>query len=175
MNKLNFKTWILLAFLANLSINISAQVEWHTMAEAEQLAAKSGKKIMVKVYTNWCGWCKEMDKSTFPEQHVAKILNDNYISVKFNAEQKEDITWAGVPYKLVRTANSGSYHELAAKWLNNKLTYPTIVLLEANGQIIQPIPGYRKALEFEKILAYFAIDGHRKMPFDTFEKEYQRK
>lgn len=151
---------------------VSAQT-WTDINKAEELAKSSGKKIMVKVYTNWCGWCKEMDKSTFPSTYVTKELNDGYVAVKFNAEQKENITWAGVPHKLVRT-QSGSYHELAAKWLNGKLTYPTIVILDANGNLIQAIPGYRKPAEFEKILAYFAGDFHQKVDWGTYEQSYKR-
>ena len=152
-----------------------AQVQWNTIEEAEQLAIKTNKKIMVKVYTNWCGWCKEMDNSTFPDANLAKVLNDNYISVKFNAEQKSDITWGGKVYKLEKPEKGGSYHQLAATWLAGKLTYPTIVILDEKGQIIQPIPGYRKPFELEKILAYFAINGHKMMPFNEFEQQYKRK
>jgi thioredoxin-related protein len=163
-----------LIFLANLSfINAQKQeVNWVNIDNAEQTAATKGKKIMVKVYTNWCGWCKEMDKSTFPQEKVAKVLNENYVSVRFNAEQKEAINWGGTPYKLVSNGKS-SYHELAAKWLNSNLTYPTIVILDEKGNIIQAIPGYRKPDEFEKILAYFAGDFHKKVDWGTFEKNYK--
>lgn len=154
---------------------LQAQVQWKSINEAEKLAAQTNKKIMVKVYTNWCGWCKEMDKSTFPDASLSKVLNDNYISAVFNAEQPESVNWGGVENKFVATQQSRGYHELSKKWLGDKLTYPTIVILNEQGQLIQAIPGYRKALELEQILAYFAINGHHKMPFNEFQQSYQRK
>ena len=34
---------------------------------------------MVDVYTDWCGWCKKMDKETFNHPVIAKYINENYI------------------------------------------------------------------------------------------------
>jgi thioredoxin-related protein len=154
---------------------IDAQVKWYKIEEAEKEAAKTGKKIMVKVYANWCGWCKEMDKSTFPSKNVAKILNESFIPVQFNSEQLADITWGGTVYKVVRPKNSGRYHQLAANWLNGQMTYPTIVILDENGKVIQAIAGYHKAPEFEKIAAYFATNSYKTTSWATFEKNYRSK
>ncbi len=156
----------------NLSIT-NAQVKWYKIEEAEKEAAQTGKKIMVKVYANWCGWCKEMDKSTFPNKKVAKILNESYIPVQFNSEQLADITWGGTTYKVVRPKNSGRYHQLAAQWLNGKMSYPTIVILDEQGKVIQAISGYRRAAEFEKIIGYFATNSYKTTNWTDFEKNYK--
>jgi thioredoxin-related protein len=150
-----------------------AQVKWYKIEEAEKQAAAQNKKIMVKVYANWCGWCKEMDKATFPNKHVTKILNESFISVKFNGEQKSDITWGGSTYKIVRSKD-GSYHQLAAQWLNGQLMYPTIVILDANGKVIQSIGGYQRAGEFEKMIAFFANDAYKTMKWEAFVQTYKR-
>jgi thioredoxin-related protein len=169
-----FKTIYLCFGLFLVSQTSQAQVKWYKIEEAEQQAATQGKKIMVKVYANWCGWCKEMDKATFPNQHVAKILNQSFISVQFNAEQLGDIAWSGTTYKVVRPKNSGRYHQLAAKWLNGQMSYPTIVILDENGQVLQAIAGYRRAAEFEKIIAFFAADAYKNTNWAVFEKSYKR-
>jgi thioredoxin-related protein len=158
-----------------LGIHIGqAQVKWYKIEEAEQQAATQGKKIMVKVYANWCGWCKEMDKATFPNTHVAKILNQSFIPVQFNAEQLGDITWGGTIHKVVRPKNSGRYHQLAAQWLNGQMSYPTIVILDEKGKVLQAISGYRRAAEFEKMIAFFANDAYKNTAWAVFEKSYKR-
>ena len=55
------------------------------------LTEENPKKIFIDVYTDWCGWCKRMDNTTFKDSVMVKFLNDNFYCVKLNAEQKEDI------------------------------------------------------------------------------------
>lgn len=164
----------LLLLLLSFTLGTNAQVKWYNIEEAQKEAAAQHKKIMVKVYARWCGWCKEMDKSTFPNPHVAKILNESFIPVQFNSEQKTPVIWSGKEYKLIRPKNSGPYHALAATWLNGKLSFPTIVILDENGNVIQSIAGYRKASEFEKIIAFFASNNYKTTNWDVFVKNYKR-
>ena len=46
--------------------------------EAVAKSEKAPKKLFIDVYTDWCGWCKKMDKTTFAETEVAKYINENY-------------------------------------------------------------------------------------------------
>lgn len=50
------------------------------------------KLLLVDVYTDWCSWCKVMDQKTYSDPYVAKFLNDNFICVKLNAEDKAEGT-----------------------------------------------------------------------------------
>lgn len=147
-------------------------VKWMSFEEAIEKSKKEKKKIFVDVYTDWCGWCKVMDKNTFNDPHVAKILNERFYPVKFNAEQKEDVTFAGHTFKFVENGRSG-YHELAASLLNNQLSYPTVVFLTEDFKMIQPLPGYRKADEFHSIIEYIGGDLYKSKSFEDFQKEYK--
>ncbi|HEY3429872.1 MAG TPA: DUF255 domain-containing protein, partial [Cyclobacteriaceae bacterium] len=98
-------------------------VKWMTFEEALEKSKTEKRKIFIDVYTDWCGWCKVMDKNTFGEANVAKILNEDFYPVKFNAEQRENVVFNGTTFKFVASGNNG-YHELAAALLNNKLSYP---------------------------------------------------
>lgn len=155
------------------TIKLQAQVNWVELDDAVKMAQTQHKKILVKVYTNWCGWCKEMDKNTFSNEYVSKYLNEHYICVRFNAEQKNDITFQGKVYRLVRTTR-GSYHEFAAKLLNGNMSYPSTVFLDETGNFIQAIAGYLRPQQLEKIAAYFASNSHFSMPWQHFESGYKR-
>ena len=61
-------------------------VNWVSFEEAEALMAKEPRKIMVDVYTKWCGPCKRMNSQTFGNPTLAKYINENYYAVKFDAE-----------------------------------------------------------------------------------------
>ena len=60
-------------------------VKWLSFEEAQKLAAKTPKKIFVDVYTDWCGWCKKMDKNTLSDPGIKDYLNKKYYAVKLNA------------------------------------------------------------------------------------------
>ena len=56
----------------------SGEVKWYTFEEAVALSKENPKKLFIDVYTDWCGWCKKMDRETFTHPVIAKYLNENY-------------------------------------------------------------------------------------------------
>lgn len=150
----------------------SSDVEWLTWEEVTQRANTEKRKIMVDLYTDWCGWCKKMDAATFDQDYISNYINDNFYAVKFNAEMKEDVEFKGKTYSFVARGGQRGYHELAAEITKGRLGYPTVVFLDENMEIIQALPGFRGPEEFEKILTYFAGDYHKKMSWDKYEQSY---
>ncbi|MFN4253435.1 MAG: DUF255 domain-containing protein [Saprospiraceae bacterium] len=149
----------------------TVKVEWLTLEEALERNKTEKRKIYIDVYTDWCGWCKRMDETTFADQRVAAYLNENYYAVKFNAEQQQDIVFNGKTYHFKKVGSRG-YHELAAEWLNNRLSYPTSVFLNEDLEVIQPLPTYLDASKFETVITYFGTDSHKRTPWETYEKNY---
>jgi thioredoxin-related protein len=149
-------------------------VKWLTFEEAIEKSKKEKKKFFIDVYTDWCGWCKVMDKNTFSDPAVAQMLNEKFYPVKFNAEQREEITFNGTTFKYVESGRSG-YHELAAALLNNQLSYPTVVFVDENFTSVSPLAGYKKAEEFHKYLMFFAEEHYKKgqNSWKEFEKDYK--
>ena len=119
-----------------------------TLEEALEKSKTQHKKVFIDVYTDWCGWCKRMDDSTFSDPAVAKYLNDNFYAVKLNAEQQQDITYKGKVYHFKKNGARG-YHELASTLLNNRLIFPTTVFLDENQDLIQALPNYVDARKME--------------------------
>ena len=147
-------------------------VQWMTFEEAIKKSKIEKRKIFIDVYTDWCGWCKVMDKNTFSEAHVAKILNEEFYPVKFNAEQRENVDFNGTTFKFVASGNNG-YHELAAALLNNKLSYPTVVFLDEEFKMIQPLAGYLKAEEFHRIIQFIGEDHYKTVTWKDWQVKYQ--
>jgi thioredoxin-related protein len=147
-------------------------VKWMTFEQAIEKSKTEKRKIFIDVYTDWCGWCKVMDKNTFSEPAVAKILNENFYPVKFDAEQTEDVIFSGTTFKFVPSGNKG-YHQLAAALLNNQLSYPTVVFLDEEFRMIQPLAGYQKAPEFHKIIQFIGQDHYKKTKWDEWQSIYK--
>ena len=124
------------------------------------------KKTVIDIYTSWCGWCKVMDRETFTNPDVVKYINENYYAVKLDAESTKDIKIGGTVYKYdpANRANNA-----AIQLLQGQMSYPSIVYLDEKFNMIQPIAGYRKALEFHQLITYFGGNYHKKEPFENYQ------
>ena len=144
-----------------------AQVTWHTIDEAAK--AKIGAKMyFVDFYTDWCGYCKKMDRETFADPTVAKILNKYFYPVKFNAEGKKAVTWFGQTYN---PANGRNRTHDFAKGVQG---YPTVVLFKSDGTAFQSIPGYVPAKDFVVILWFFASGDYERYPYERYQKIFDK-
>jgi len=138
-----------------------------TIEQADSLRHAEPRKILIDVYTHWCGWCKKMDATTFSNAELVKYVNENYYAVKLDAEQREPITVGGKTYEYVPDGRRG-YHEIAHELLQGKMTYPTIVFLDEHMNMIQPMAGYRDAKTMLPILEYLASEAYRETPWEEW-------
>ena len=165
----------ILIFLVSLffafSVNAQTPVKWYTVEEAYALTKKEPRKILIDVYTDWCSWCKVMDKNTFSNQVIAEYLNKNFYPVKFNAEQKSDVTLNGKTYKFVASGSRG-YHELAAELLSGQLGYPSVVFLDEQTKMIQPVQGYIQAKQFDGIVKFIGGNHYKTKTWEDFQASY---
>jgi len=142
---------------------VSAQeINWMSWDEAVALTTteENPKKIFVDIYTDWCGWCKKMDKDTFQNPKVAAYMSEHYYMVKMDAEGKEPIHYQGKDFKFVPSGKRG-YHELAAALLQGRMSYPTVVFLDEERNMLSPVPGYQKVKPFLKIARYFGDNVYK--------------
>jgi thioredoxin-related protein len=147
-------------------------VNWLTFEDAIEMTRKEPRKIMIDVYTDWCGYCKVMDRNTFSNKYIARYLNESYYPVKFNAEQKEEITFNEKTYKYVAQGSRG-FHELAAALLNGQLSYPSIVFLDEQIRIIHVQKGYVQAKPFDEIIKFIGGNHFKTESWDEWRADYQ--
>ena len=171
------KKYLLIVFFAVSVAGLAQEshegaVKWMSFEQAIEKSKTEKRKIFIDVYTDWCGWCKVMDKNTFSEPQVAKILNEKFYPVKFDAEQTEDVVFSGTTFKFVPSGNKG-YHQLAAALMNNQMSYPTVVFLDEEFRMIQPLPGYQKPEEFHKIVQFIGDDHYKKTKWDEWQSIYK--
>jgi len=172
MNRLQIIWCIFLASSAQLLWS-QPRIEWLSWEEVQEKSKFEKRKIFVDIYTDWCGWCKKMDQSTFSDEAVVEYINKHYYAVKFNAEYRNDITWNGKVYQYTRYGNRG-YHQLATSLLHNKLSFPSLAFLDENHNLIQAIPGFQDQRYFLMISTYFAENAHKKTPWNRFVEEFEK-
>ena len=161
------KLLMILAVTLFVSANsIAQEIKWVSFEEALALQKKKPKKIMMDVYTEWCGPCKMLDKNTFQNPDVAKYVNENYYAVKFNAEGNDvvkykDVTYTNKSYKPEMASRRNGVHDLTLSLQVN--AYPTIVFFDEKGETISPIRGYQTPNQLELYLKMFKSDKHKDM------------
>lgn len=111
----------------SLPVTASGSIQWQTdLDRALSLAKANRSKVIVDVYTDWCGWCKKMDKDIYTDPKVA-ALSDSFIFLKLNAED-------------------GGQGQRFSKSMNVR-GYPTTIILDENGRSVDLIRGYPRSLE----------------------------
>ena len=147
-------------------------VEWMSFEQAIEANKEEPRKILIDVYTDWCGWCKKMDKDTYANPTVAKFINENYYPVKLNAETKDTIRFDTLVFVNPNTGRRSS-HQLAVSLLGGKMSYPTTLIMNEDVKIIQKLPGYLDAKTIEPLLHYFYENKHTELPYDDYQKTFE--
>lgn len=148
-------------------------VHWYTFGEAIELQKKKPKMIMVDVYTSWCGPCKMMSANTFNHPVIASFLNEHFYPVKFDAETRDSVAFNNVVFKNQNPPGTNRpVHDFAISILDGKLSYPSIVFVDADIKRAQTIVGYHTANQFEPIINFLGTDKYKTVKYEEFEKTF---
>ncbi|MGR4858031.1 thioredoxin family protein [Bacteroides pyogenes] len=90
------------------------------------LADKENKMIFMDCYTTWCGPCKALAKNVFPKPQVGDFFNPRFINVKYDMEQ-------------------GEGKMLYVRYKKYIVGFPTLLLLDAKGNVLHQLAGYHDA------------------------------
>ena len=147
------------------------KINWMTFEEAVKLNETAPKKIFIDVFTDWCGWCKRMDQTTFIDKDVVEYMNENYYAVKLDAEMSDTIVFAGYTFvnEGSRNGRKGT-HQLAATLLQGNMSYPSYVFMNEENQLLTVAPGYMEPKDFMPILKYIGSDAYLNQTFKEYIK-----
>ena len=150
-----FSSLFLTVFLTSCSSSDSvadAPFKWYTVEEASALNEDKSKVYFVDLYTDWCGWCKRMDKATFAQPEVQDFLKKNFIPVKFNAEQKAPVQFLDKQYNFNPNVGRKGTHDLARMMLAGRMSYPSFAFVNGTGEVIEVTKGFKTPDQFMPIL-----------------------
>lgn len=133
------------------------KVAWRHISEGLRDAAENNKKLFVYVYTDWCSWCKRMEREVFSSDTIAEYMNTNYIPVALDAESSRKVTFGGREMTEQQLAS-----ELGADG------FPTHIFLNASGERITMVRGYMPADRFIHVLSFIAEDHYRYVDWEEY-------
>ena len=104
-------------------------ISWQTdLVRGFEKAKSEAKPVMADFYTDWCGWCKKLDKDVYEDSGIDN-LSEKFICVKVNCTKDREAP--------------GKYGVRG---------YPTIIFFDAEGKMIETIVGYRPAPAFAETM-----------------------
>lgn len=133
------------------------QITWLSFEQGVAASKKEKKMMVVDFYTDWCGWCKVMDKETYGNDNVIKFAREKLVFVKVNAESDAKTKFRDREY---------TYRELARAF--GVTGYPATAFIDANGEVITLVPGYVPPDKFLPVLEYLEGGHYKSMKFDEF-------
>lgn len=107
--------------------------------EIKTLQEKAPKQLVVLIMTSWCKYCHAMKNTMTRDNKVSAILNEKFYTVFLDAEDKNDIFFAGRSFK-----NKAGLHELAIELgtIKGQIAYPTITVLNVKNEIVYQHDGF---------------------------------
>jgi thioredoxin-related protein len=131
---------------------------WLSWNDGLRQAAARHRPVLVDVYTDWCGWCKRMDRDVYARPEIQDYLAQRFVVVRLDAESSEPAAYEG---------HKHTGQSLAARFRVSG--YPTTIFLRENGEHLVNVPGYVPADRFFLLLRYVG-DGHleRGESFEAF-------
>lgn len=173
MNRFKFLLFALLLPSAAFTQNTpDTAIQWMTWTEAVARNREQPKKIFVDVYTEWCGWCKKMDQTTFVDPEVVAFLNQHYYAVKFDAESKTAFTYDNHEFTFMPSGSRG-IHAFAYALLGRRQSYPSYVYMNHDESRIAISPGYKDAATMLQELQFIAGNHYEKMSLEEYVKQQQ--
>ncbi|MDX2195959.1 MAG: DUF255 domain-containing protein [Cytophagales bacterium] len=147
----------------NFPLHNAGEIKWLTFEQMLQQSQSNRRKVVIDVYTDWCGWCKRMDATTFRDKNVVDYVNKKYYAVKLDAESS----------KIFKMGDKEISERQLAGEIFKVTGYPTTVYLDENLNVLTPVSGYLDVPMFHKILKYYGDDFYKKQSWQEFETSYK--
>jgi len=176
----NYKNLIFLFFVLIQFQLYSQEINWMSLDEVREAQKTNPKNVLIDVYTNWCGPCKLMDRNTFSNTDIIRIINENYYAVKFNAEGNDTVTFmdkvfTNPNFDSTKTQKRNSSHQLTQFLGIN--AYPSTLFFDSDMNYLTPVKGYLNPKQIEIYLLLFKDNTYKNVKsqsdFDNFVKNFK--
>ena len=139
----------------------SLSVKWENISAVFKNRDNIKKPVLIFFYTEWCTFCKKMDRDIFSDDKISQYMNENFISIRVNPEKENDkikvMEKDLTPYELMMHIGAQGF--------------PTTLFLNEKTEPLTAIPGYIENKTFLLILKYLKEELYnKKISLDDYIK-----
>ncbi|MEO9145472.1 MAG: DUF255 domain-containing protein [Ginsengibacter sp.] len=161
--------WFIFSFARSRPAD-KEKINWLSVNEVNMKMKVEPRPVLIDLYTNWCYWCKVMDKKTYSDPRVVEYINKHFYAIKLNAETEDSVIWndRSYQYDLDNKVNDFSIYVT-----QGRLAFPNTVIFPDVEQMPASIPGFMKPKEIEVILTYFGGGSYKMMDFGKYSSNFK--
>ena len=135
----------------------------HSFEKVDSLMKTHKRPIAIFIHTNWCRYCKNMEKTSLGNKDVVNILNNYYYFISLDAESDRTIHFRGRSFEFEPHGKGVGLHSLAKELgtVNGLIAYPTFVILSPSYEIVFQHSSFINAKSMKAILSRRALNLER--------------
>lgn len=105
------------------------RINWVSFEQLDSLLAVEPRETLIFIHTDWCSYCRKMEREIFTKQNLVTVINKNYYAVSLDAESAQEITFDQSVWKpKSNKKRTGQHHPLALALLNGKqMVFPSLL------------------------------------------------
>ncbi|QNL49337.1 thioredoxin family protein [Olivibacter sp. SDN3] len=146
--------YLLICFIVMQTAAIAAPADTVDITRLPTLQAKEKRPVILLIGTNWCAYCHAM-KQNLAKEPLASLVATSYYYVVLDAEEKRTIRFASRYFSYRPNGVDTGLHELA-EWFGKseegELSYPTLCILDSNGNVQFKYAGFLRKNELDRLL-----------------------
>lgn len=155
---------------AKVNTSVKEKINWLSIEEVQAKSKIESKPVLIDLYTNWCYWCKVMDKKTYNNSKVISYINKHFYAVKLNAETGENLEWNKKQYSYDAQNKINGFSLYVT---NGQLSFPSTIIFPDVTKVPASIPGFMEPKDIEAILKYFGEGNYKTQNFEEFSGSFK--
>ncbi|MEA3296768.1 MAG: thioredoxin family protein [candidate division Zixibacteria bacterium] len=139
------------------------EISWFAYDEGLVKAKDEDKHLFVNFTTKWCGYCRKMNKTTFADNEIIEMMDEDFIAVKVDGDSKDTLEIDG--YKIIEKNLTRYEYRVRG--------YPIYWFLKPDGTKLGSLRGYQHKNVLKQALEFVSERKYDSTKADT-RKEQKR-
>jgi thioredoxin-related protein len=146
-------------------------VRWKNLDEATEAQKSEPRKMILNMYNYNRIACSLMRTEVFNDSAVAAYLNRKYYPVNIDVYTQDTLEIFGQKY--INENRPHKFHQLPIAALEGIMSFPSFIILDENGKVLEKIRQFMTPETLDMILHYYGENSYKTITWDVFKANYK--